>query len=210
MYHIICDDALKWLKKIKNGSIPNICTGIPDFEETSYKSLDQYIKFIKEVVELIFMKINKKGYVLMAQTDRKIDKKWLDKSYIIQNIAEKCNIPLRWHKIVLLRNVGSTHIQRPTYQQYLCFSYEGGPGESTPDVFLCGDKDYKNSSCKAVIHHSIDFLKKYAISKIIVDPFVGRGSILEHALKNGFNVIGIDINKEQCDITKELLKKFDK
>lgn len=205
--NIICEDALVWLKDRPRHSIGNIITGIPDFDETNSKTLDSYINFIEKVAYLLFTRVKKDGYVLMANTDRKIEKKWVDKSFILQKVAEEVGITLRWHKIVLLRPVGSTHIQRPTYQHYNCFSFEAGPGEATPDVFLCGSKEYKNSSCSNVIDHSISFLKKYSPHKEVVDPFVGRGAILIKALKNGFSVIGIDIDPVQCKITTNALKE---
>lgn len=203
-FKIICSDALLWLKKQKNNSLPNIVTGIPDLDEVGMTH-HNYLSFFKKSVDLIFSKIHPKSYSIFMITDRKVNKQWIDKSFLIQQSALSHNIPLRWHKIVLLRPVDSTHIQRPTYQHFLCFSKDSGPGEATPDVILCGKKSYKNASCPIPTKHAIDFLKLYSNWDTIIDPFVGRGTVLLEAKKGGFNGIGIDIDPKQCSETKKVL-----
>jgi len=204
-FKVVCQDAIKWLAKQGDHSLPNVVVGIPDLEETKF-SQSRYITFLRRALFLIFQKVQKKGYCIFMNTDRKYQKTWIDKSYIIQQIAHELLIPLRWHKIILLRPVGSTHIQRPTYQHYLCFSYLGGPGEATPDVMLCGKKSYKNAACPNGTAHAIGFIKRYSPYKGVVDPFVGRGSILAEAKKQGIKMgIGVDISSSQCRVTRKLL-----
>lgn len=204
-YEIICADALKWLAKQKKGSLENIVTGIPDLDEVKL-SQSKYLAFFEKSINLIFDKIHPKGYALFMVTDRKYQKTWIDKGYLIQKIAEKHNIPLRWHKLILLRPVGSTHIQRPTYQHYLCFSRESGPGEATPDVMICGKKIYKNASCPNGTRHAISFIKRYSPFRSIIDPFVGRGTTLIEAQKQGgFSGIGVDLDSKQCTIARKAL-----
>lgn len=204
-FEIVCQNSLTWLAKQKNHSLGNVITGIPDLDETPY-TMVKYEQFIKKILTLIFKKTRKDGYCLFMNTDRKFQKNWIDKSYWIQKVADSVKIPLKWHKIILLRKVNSTHIQRPTYQHYLCFSYEGGPGEATPDVFTCGQKAYSNASCPKGVTHAVNFVKRYSKSEQVVDPFVGRGTVLKIAQSKGLNGIGIDIDPEQCQQTRLLLK----
>ena len=119
-FEIICADALKWLAKQKDHSLDNIVTGIPDLDEVN-KPHQAYLNFFEKATKLIFQKAKPTSYVIFMVTDRKYQKTWIDKSFLIQTVANQQEIPLRWHKIILLRPVGSTHIQRPTYQHYLCF-----------------------------------------------------------------------------------------
>ena len=56
--------------------------------------------------------------------------------------------------------------------------------------------------------HSLQFLKLYSPYKEILDPFVGRGSILIQGVKAGFDVVGIDIDKNQCKITQNALDEL--
>ena len=209
--NIICQDALKYLEKQPKHSIPNMITGIPDMEETGLNYQKYYDFFIK-AVKLCLTRTHKKGYTIFMNTDRKYMKNWIDKSFWIQKAADELppsNRPqLKWHKILLLRPANSTHIQRPTYQHYLCFSYEKGPGEATPDVMLCGKKNYKNAACSHGTIHALNFIKKYSFDpKSVADPFVGRGTILLQAKLLGFtDLLGIDLDPEQCKITQKVLE----
>lgn len=201
---IICKDALVWLKAQQSGSLTNIVTGIPDLEEVDMTA-SKYLDFFEKSVDLIFEKVHPSSYVIFMVTDRKHQKVWLDKSFLISQGAHKHRVPLRWHKIILLRPVGSTHIQRPTYQHFMCFSRDSGPGEATPDLLMCGKKSYKNASCPVATAHAISFLKRYAAEKSVIDPFVGRGTVLEIAQKEGFTGIGIDLDPRQCSAARTLL-----
>jgi hypothetical protein len=201
---IICQDALVWLKGQKSNSLTNIVTGIPDLEEVGMTS-SKYLEFFGRSVDLIFEKVHPSSYVIFMVTDRKHQKTWIDKSFLISQAAHKHQVPLRWHKIILLRPVGSTHIQRPTYQHLMCFSRESGPGEATPDLMMCGKKVYKNASCPLATAYAINFLKRYSVFKSVIDPFVGRGTVLEIAQKAGFTGIGVDLDPKQCSAARGLL-----
>jgi len=204
-FQVICQNALTWLSVQPDHSLGNVVTGIPDLDETPY-SLANYQKFVQKAVKLIFKKVAKNGYCLFMNTDRKHQKTWIDKSFWIQQLAQEAKIPLKWHKIILLRPVNSTHIQRPTYQHYLCFSYQAGPGEATPDVFMCGKKAYSNASCPNGVTHAMNFIKRYSNSDQVIDPFVGRGTVLKIAQDKGLSGIGIDLDRNQCRLTRQLLK----
>lgn len=212
-YEIICQDAIKWLKKQPEHSLENIITGIPDMEETGFNYKDYY-DFFLEASKLCLTRTKKNGYTIFMNTDRKFQGQWLDKSHwfqtAIQELPMNSRPNLKWHKIILLRPPNSTHIQRPTYQHYLCFSYEKGPGEATPDVINCGTKLYKNASCPIPTQHSLEFLKRYSNHQNqIVDPFVGRGTTLIEAKKMGFiNGIGVDLDPKQCKKTRQALEKI--
>ena len=201
---IICQDALKYLKSARKNSLPNIVTGIPDMDEVSMNPA-KYLQFFKQSVDLIFDKVNPDSYVIFMVTDRKHQKRWIDKSFLIQQSAYEHQTPLRWHKIILLRPPDSTHIQRPTYQHYLCFSKNMGPGEATPDVMFCGKKTYKNASCPEGTKHAILFLKRYAKTQHVLDPFVGRGTVLKIAQEHNFTGTGIDMDPKQCAAARSLL-----
>lgn len=205
-FDILCQDSLIWLSSQNDNTLSHVITGIPDYDETPYKTIEDYLNFVMKVTQLIFHKVKDNNYCIFMITDRKYNKTWIDKSFLIQNVAFNLKIPLRWHKIILLRPVGSTHIQRPTYQHMLCFSKLGGPGEATPDVIHCDKKNYKNSNCINATRLCIQFIKKYSDNLSVIDPFVGRGTILIEAKSYGFSGIGIDIDPKQCKITTDLLK----
>jgi hypothetical protein len=210
MYEIICDDALNWLAQQDNHSIFSFCTGVPDFEETTMELMDDYIAFFKNTVKLIFEKLSLNGHCIFIQTDRKFEGQLIDKSYIITSVAKEMNLKLIWHKIVLQRDVGKIDLHRPTFSHMLCYSYTGRPGIAFTDVIPVSTKIYKNATPELAvdkcIQYLLQFLKDTGSKNVIVDPFTGRGTVGIYAIRHGFDFIGVDIDKVQCDITIENLK----
>jgi hypothetical protein len=93
MKTIICQDAIHYLNEQPDNSIPNIITGLPDFDEMNLP-FDDYLKFFESTVELIMDKINMNGFVFFLQTDRLYKNTWLDKSNIIITISKRKNLYL--------------------------------------------------------------------------------------------------------------------
>jgi len=202
---IICDDALVWLKKQK--SLPNVVTGVCDLDEMPEgTTMNEYLAFYTDILEEIFSKLQDNCYAIFIQTDRKYQKSWIDKSYITTNIAQKHKIKVIWHKIVLHRGVDKSDLHRPTYAHVLCYSRNGTTGAATPDVIPASKKLYKNGTPPLAAERALEFVEKCSSVKTVVDPFVGRGTIPVIAKKLGLNSIGIDIDPEQCEETKKILK----
>lgn len=203
MRKIIVADSLKWLATQKE--LPNVITGICDLDETTM-DFNNYIKFFNKIAELIFKKLSKDGYAIFTQTDRKYNKEWIDKSYILTKCAYKYGLKLVWHKIILNRAVGGTDLFRPTYSHILCYTYNGTSGAATPDVLNISERSYKNGTPLAAAELCIDFIKKYNKKNTdIIDPFVGQGTIVALANKMGLNAIGIDIDSEQAKKAEKLI-----
>lgn len=211
---VLCTDSVKWLQEQSKHSIKNIVTGIPDLNELGDITLDEYLIFFNHVSQLIFERITKNGYCVFIQTDRRIDGQWIDKSYLLTDMAYHMGLKLLWHKIVCQRDVGKTDLYRPTYSHVICYTYTGTPGAAFPDVFPVGDKSYENATPSHIADIVVSFLVKQTkkqkkvnnvISYDIVDPFVGRGTIGLSAIKYGMSFLGIDIDPNQCQITRDLL-----
>jgi len=201
MKTIICNDAINYLNEQPDNSIPNIITGLPDFDEMNL-SFDDYLKFFDSTVELIMNKINMNGFLFFLQTDRLYNKTWLDKSSIIINISKQKNLNLLFHKIILNRDVGKINLHRPTYSHFLCFSRFNSPGIRTTDVFGSGIKLYKNASSPKATQFAIDIIKK-KFNHSVLDPFNGRGTTTSLCELNGIDSIGVDIDSTQCDYAKK-------
>jgi len=200
---IICDDALEWLSKQQ--SIPNVVTGICDLDEMPGYDMGRYLEFFERVVNLVFEKLQSGCYAIFVQTDRKFQKSWIDKSYIITRLAQQNKIKMIWHKIVLHRDVDATDLHRPTYAHMLCYSRDGTTGIATPDVIPVSKKSYKNATPPEAAKRALEFVAKHSKVKIVVDPFVGRGTIPQLARHLGLDSIGIDIDPEQCALAKQAL-----
>lgn len=212
---ILCQDSVKWLKTQPDQSIPNFITGIPDLNELGKNTtLDTYLKFFNSVAELIFRKVKPNGYCIFIQTDRKVDRQLIDKSFLLTTMAQKTNHRLMWHKIVLQRDVNKMDLFRPTYSHFLCYTIDGSPGKAFTDVLPVGTKSYDNATPANASDSAADFISNqiskqtFSASDLpydVVDPFVGQGTIGISALDRGLSFLGIDLDPKQCEITKAKL-----
>lgn len=200
---VICADSNKWLDKQK--SIPNVITGICDMDEINMTSVEKYKKFFTTISKKIMKKLQPGCYAIFIQTDRKVNKSWLDKSYLLSKVAEECKLKTIWHKIVLHRDVNKTDLFRPTYAHMMCFSKDGTTGAATPDVLPVSKRLYKNGTPVLAAQTSIDFVKRYSKNNTIIDPFAGMGTVPKLAVEKGLNVVAIDIDPKQCALTKKAL-----
>ncbi len=196
---IILADSRKWLAQIGDESIPNILTGICDQNEIDL-SMEQYLNFFEKIADLCFKKLSKNGYAIFIQTDRKYNKNWIDKSFLLTNSAVNNGLKLIWHKIVLLRGVDRTDLHRPTYAHMMCYGHQHmTTGAATPDVLPVSKRLYKNGTPIEAAVRACKFINRYTKDeKLIVDPFVGQGTVAAIANSLGMDAIGIDIDKQQC------------
>lgn len=201
---LIVADSLKWLQKQPDHSVPNFVSGICDMDETNM-TMEQYLQFFAKIVELMMKKVDPNGYVILIQTDRKWNRQWISKSAMITNIALHNGLKQIWHKIVLHRGVDRTDLHRPTYAHMLCYSYNGSTGAAFPDVLSAGKKLYKNGTPINAAQAALEFIKKNTKSNlVVVDPFVGQGTIPVLANKIGLDAVGIDIDPKQIELAREL------
>ena len=201
------DDAINWLNNQPNNTISNFVTGICDMNEIKTNSIDEYLKFFESVVNLIFDKVDPNGYAIFIQTDRKHNKTWVDKSFIISKIAYSKGFKMVWHKIVLHRDVNKTNLFRPTYAHMLCYTVNGKPGSATPDVIPVSKTIYCNATPIRAVEIACEFIKQYSPGLFIADPFVGRGTTVNVAQQMGIDSVGIDIDPKQIAIIKKNLKR---
>lgn len=194
---ILCQDALTWLAGL-TAPLPNVVTGIPDINELAPEV--DYLAFFTQAAGLIFDRMAAEGYAIFCQTDRKINRSWVSKSTLLINLATARGFKLCWHKIVLNRDVGATDLFRPTYSHMLCFTKLGTSGAATPDVIPVSRRIYNNATPVAAVVRAVEFLQRYTrTGHVIVDPFVGQGTVPAVAAWYNFQTIGVDIDPVQAE-----------
>lgn len=200
---IIVADSLKWLSGLRPKSIPNVVTGICDMDEINL-DLPKYLDFFKKIANLIFSKTDPNGYAIFIQTDRKYQREWIDKSALLSECARQNGFKMVWHKIQLLRDVDGTDLHRPTYSHVLAYTVNGTTGAAFPDVFPVSKRLYKNGTPIEAAQRSLEFVKRYSKTPVVIDPFVGQGTIPAIANSLGMDAVGIDIDPKQAEIAETM------
>jgi tRNA1(Val) A37 N6-methylase TrmN6 len=184
-----------------------ILTGLPDMEEIRNlsESKNRYLGWIKQVLVLLFSRIEDDGYVIFLQTDRKKDGEWIQKSNYISSIAQELGFKCMWDKIMLYREEGKIHLQRPSYGHILCFSKRGTPGTAFADVIDGFKRLYKNGTpIKPLVYICKYFLKPKGINHIL-DPFAGMGTVSLVCKRFNISSTNIEIDKNRYD---EMIKRL--
>lgn len=196
---VICADATKWIKEQKE--FDSVLTSLPDKEETNMQEKEWTEFFINSVSEII----NKtKNYAIFYQTDRKIDGRLIDKSFLLNKGNERAVGKVLFHKIALRKPVKAKDLFRPTFTHILGFSKNLKSGKCIPDVIERGKMIYNNAMGLTACKIFLEFIKNNSDTKTITDPFCGQGSILAVANKLGFDAVGVDILQKQVDKAKKI------
>lgn len=196
------NDMRKVLKKEKK-KYECIIVGFPDMDEfpsSKKMTVNKYINWVNDVLELLFTKVTDDGYIIFMQTDRKINQSWFHKPKIVYEVAENYGFNTMWHKIMLYREPESIHLQRPTYGNMICFSKEGTPGKAFADVIYAKTRLYKNGTPIEPLEYLCKFLKNKKIRHVL-DPFAGKGTIRNVCNENGISATSIEIkSKKEMDV----------
>lgn len=196
---VVTADAVAWLSGQRDGSLANVVTSLPDMSETPHTTPDAYAEWFVEAARLCLVKTAPLGYAVFYQTDRRTNGLWIDKGALVHQAAVAAGVPMRWHKIVLRReNLQSVDNLRPTYTHLLCFSARGRPGKATSDVLHAGKPVYPNGMGLDAASFAVGFVSQHSKSgSTVVDPFVGRGTVLAVANALGLDAVGVDIDAQQ-------------
>lgn len=191
---IICADALDWMRATDvRGAV---VTSLPDSEEIGQMP-EQWRGWFIEAAGLAMVLAVPTAPAIFYQTDRKAGGQTHSKAGLLLEAAAARNIPLLWHKIVLRRRPGTVDIHRPGFTHLMAFSVNGKPGAASPDVIERGDMIYPNAMGLKAASFAVRFAG--GLSRRIIDPFCGRGTVPAVADALGFDAIGVDIDKAQCE-----------
>jgi hypothetical protein len=201
MRKVICGDAIEQLRKI--APVTAIVTSLPDASEIK-SSVSDYSQWFTETIRGVFESLDSKGVGIFYQSDRRYRGHLLSKAALLHNAAQSVGFQLLWHKIVLRNSPGKTNLYRPTYIHMMAFSRSLKAGHPTPDVIEAGRTIYRNGMNIEAAILAVRFAVNATGTKMICDPFCGRGTVLAVANALGIKSIGFDISPQECALARKL------
>jgi hypothetical protein len=198
---IICADAVAWMADHK--AVGAVITSPPDAEEIG-RSVDNWEPWFCAAVTAALATSD--GLAIFYVTDRRNGGRLISKAAICHARAAAAGFDCLWHKIALRRGVGGVDIHRPGYSHLVAFGKGRKPGAATPDVFERGNTLYPNGTGLVAARVACVFAKES--SKVVVDPFCGRGTIPAVAAALGLRAMGVDLDPKQCEIARGLRLKL--
>ena len=219
-YKIECNDAFVWLQDIEDNSVDLIITDPP------YESLEKY-RAIGTTTRLKVSKAssnqwfpimpNERFEELFTQLYRVLKNHRhfylfcdVETMFIVKPIAEKVGFkfwkPLIWDKV----RIGMGYHYRSRYENILFF--EKGKRKlndlSVADIITC-PRVHRGYPTEKPVGVSETLIKQStAPNELIIDPFLGSGSVAEASLKNNRVFWGCDINSDATKLARQRLKNI--
>lgn len=207
------EDAIGWLTRSPVLDGCSFFTSLPDVSELSPMSLDIWRQWFIDAARLVLERTPDDGVAIFYQTDIKVEKRWIDKAFLVQRAAEDTRHALLWHKIVCRHAAGTVTPGRPGYAHLLCFSRAVIPDLSrcTPDVLpTLGAMTWSRAMGLDAARTAARFVRTQTASSTLVDPFCGVGTALAVANAEGLDAVGVELSPKRARKARNLdLARFE-
>lgn len=205
-------EALAWLAANPAPPRAGVVTSLPDVSELPGVSFEAWRVWFMEAARAVLRWTPRGGCAIFFQSDIRHHGAWIDKGYLVQRAAESVDTvetpaTLLWHRIVCRKPPGLRSLGRPTYSHMLCY-FRGDArtaqqriarAEVLPDAgFMSWSKAMGTDACRL----ACEYLRDEANTRVIVDPFCGRGTVLSVANELGLDAIGVDLSSRCCSAAR--------
>ena len=204
---VVQAEALAFLATHAAEEGSSVVTSLPDLSELHELGFDGWRAWFIDTVRNVLRWVPESGVAIFFQSDIRLEGVWVDKSYLVMRAAEDAGAHLLWHKIVCRRPPGTIAFGRPSYSHMLAFARvpRDPPRKPGPDVlpdagFMPWSKAMGVEACRVACR----YLRDETATRIVVDPFCGRGTVLAVANAMGFDALGIDIGAKRCRAARTL------
>jgi len=206
-------DALPWLRAAGTLAGASVVTSLPDASEVPALGFDGWRRWFDEAATLILRSVPDEGVAIFFQSDVRHGGLWVDKGAMVAQAAEQAGMGMLFHKIVCRKPPGTLTLGRASYSHLLGFSRvlrptlrratpdllpDGGfqPGVKAMGVLACVD------ACRYVLGETV--------TRTVVDPFCGWGTVLAVANALGLDAIGVDLSARMCKRARRLVVTLDR
>jgi len=191
-------EALAWLAANAAPAHASVVTSLPDVSELRLSFEDWRAWFVAAARAVIRWTPE---VAIFYQSDVRHHGTWVDKGYLVMRAAEEEGAQLVFHKIVCRRPPGSVAIGRPGYAHMIAVARDERrlPLRPGPDVLGdAGATSWSRGMGEAACRLACRFLRDETGTRVVVDPFCGRGMLLAVANEMGFDAVGVDIGAKRC------------
>lgn len=203
---IVHGDALAWLDA--NAAPPNasVITSLPDVSELTL-DLPGWRAWFIDTARRIVRWTPEGGVSIFFQSDIRMNGALLDKGYLVQRAAEEEGASILWHKIVCRRPPGAIAMGRPSYSHMI--GVVRGPIEPQrrpgPDVLPdAGLMPWSRAMGVTACRVACRYLVENTSTRVVVDPFCGKGTVLAVANDMGLDAIGVELSGKRCRAARTL------
>ncbi len=206
---LLCD-ASKLMQEVEDKSVDLVFSSLPDISQTDFSNnITHYKMFQRSVMQQFARMVKDDGFVVVSQTDRKINGEILANHITYSNTLSECGMKMKDYKIVVRNEpVDKRDMYYFNYQQCVIFTRKGTikrSGDFLKNILIYNTDRIGNIKgalnsfmwpepfCKLII----DKLTKEEDK--VLDPFAASGIALQVAKEMNRQYLGCEINKEVFD-----------
>ena len=206
---LLCD-ASDLMQEVEDKSVDLIFSSLPDISQTHYNTdTVSYKEFQANVMKQFARMVKDDGFVVVSQTDRKINGEILANHITYSNALSECGMKMKDYKIVV-RNVpvDKRDMYYFNYQQCVIFTRKGTikrSGDFLKNILIYNTERIGNIKgalnsfmwpepfCRMIID------KLTVEGEKVLDPFAASGISLQVAKEMNRQYLGCEISKEVYD-----------
>lgn len=200
-------EALGWLAANPAPPGASVVTSLPDVSETKTRELAPWREWFVGAARTVIAWVPNDGLAIFFQSDIRVGGAWIDKGYLVLRAAELEGATPVFHKIVCRAPPGTVAVGRPSYAHLIAVTRTPGgvPRHPGPDVLPdAGAMSWSKAMGEGACRLACQFLRDETATKVVVDPFCGRGTVLAVANALGFDAIGVDLVAKRCRAARNL------
>ena len=204
---VVCAEALAWLDANPAAPGSSVITSLPDVSELGGVAFDAWRAWFILAARRVIRWVPADGVAIFYQSDIRHRGAWVDKGHLVHTAADEEGAHLLWHKIVCRKPAGTLSQGRATYSHMLCVAHalRDPPRKPSADVvpdagLMPWSKAMGAEACRVACR----YLQDETATRIVVDPFCGRGTALAVANACGLEALGIELNAGRCRSARNL------
>jgi hypothetical protein len=206
---VVQADALVWLHDNPAEPGDAVVTSLPDVSELPLlgPGLDGWKSWFIAAAARVMAWPQPGMPALFFQSDVRHHGQWVDKSFLVQQAAERAGALLIFHKIVCRKPPGTLTQGRASYSHLLAFTVGEQliPKKPSADVLPdAGDMPWSRAMGTRACEAACRFLLDETKTRRVVDPFCGKGTVLAVANALGIDALGVELSAKRCRAAQKL------
>ena len=204
---VIQAEALAWLAANPAPSGASVVTSLPDVSETEGRALGPWRAWFAQAARAVIRWVPDEGLAIFFQSDIRVGGEWIDKGYMVLRAAEAEGATPVFHKIVCRAPPGTIAVGRPSYSHMIAVTRTlgGVPRKPGPDVLPdAGEMSWSKAMGLTACRVACEFLRDETSTRVVVDPFCGRGAVLAVANDVGLDALGVELVAKRCRAARNL------